>query len=50
MNDRRLALLSRRVRTSVAEAEDGGVEYMDGGREVMLGGRELPGEESGYGI
>ena len=54
MTERRLVLLSRRCRTSVAEAEDGGVEYIDGGREeprllpaAMLGGRELPGEESG---
>ena len=37
---------------SIAEAEDGGVEYMEGGREesrtlpvAMLGGRELPGDE-----
>ena len=48
--ERRLALLSRRVRTSVAEADDGGVEYIDGGREAMLGGRELPGDESAYGM
>lgn len=52
-NDRRLALLSRRERTSVAEAEEGGVEYIDGGRDeprtlpvAILGGRELPGDES----
>lgn len=53
MNDaRRPALLSRRVRTSTAEADDGGVEYIDGGRDesrtlpvAMLGGRELPGDD-----
>lgn len=54
MTERRLALLSRRCRTSIADAEDGGVEYIDGGREdprllpaAMLGGLELPGEDSG---
>jgi len=37
---------------SMADADDGGVEYMEGGRDesrtlpvAMLGGRELPGDE-----